>query len=115
MQTASFQCSVNGFTTHCVGSSSQGMCGTMGSGVKNGGQETIEMVRGGQQTLESCQGVGHHHTLELCKGGGQHTLDFCRGGHVEVDNGRCTLSEWHNFTQPRLGEVSFPTCPTNLL
>lgn len=97
-------CSVNGFNTHCVGSSSQGMCGTMGSGVKNGGQETIEMVRGGQQTLESCQGVGHHHTLELCKGGGQHTLDFCRGGHVDVDNGRCTLAEWHNFTQPRLGE-----------
>ncbi|XP_074195833.1 desmocollin-2 [Rhinolophus sinicus] len=97
-------CSVNGFTTHAVGSSSQGMCGTMGSGVKNTGQETIEMVRGGQQTLESCQGVGHHHTLELCKGGGQHTLDFGRGGHVEVDNGRCTLSEWHHFTQPRLGE-----------
>lgn len=41
----------------------QGFCGTMGSGVKNGGQETIEMVKGGHQTLEPCRGVGHHHTL----------------------------------------------------
>lgn len=97
-------CSVNGFTTHAVGCSAQGVCGTMGSGVKNGVQETIEMVKGGHQTLEPCQGAGHHHTLELCKGGGQHTLDSCRGGVVEVDNSRCTYSEWHCFTQPRLGE-----------
>uniref|UniRef100_A0A667J025 Desmocollin 3 n=1 Tax=Lynx canadensis TaxID=61383 RepID=A0A667J025_LYNCA len=86
-------CSTNGFTTHTVGSSAQGICGTLGSGVKNGGQETIEMVKGGHQTLESCRGTGHHHTL-----------DSCRGGHVETDNCRYTYSEWHNFTQPRLGE-----------
>ncbi|XP_039110370.1 desmocollin-2 isoform X2 [Hyaena hyaena] len=88
-------CSTNGFTTHTVGSSAQGICGTMGSGVKNGGQETIEMVKGGHQTLESCRGSGHHHTL-----------DSCRGGHVEIDNCRYSYSEWHNFTQPRLGEES---------
>lgn len=88
--------STNGFTTHTVDSS--------GQGVKNGGQETIEMVKGRHQTLESCQGAGHHHTLESYKGGGQHTLDPCRGGLVEVDNCKYTYSEWHNFTQPHLGE-----------
>ncbi|XP_015986696.2 desmocollin-2 isoform X2 [Rousettus aegyptiacus] len=90
--------STNGFTTHTVGIS--------GQGVKNGGQETIEMVKGRHQTLESCQGAGHHHTLESYKGGGQHTLDPCRGGLVEVDNCKYTYSEWHNFTQPHLGEES---------
>lgn len=86
--------STNGFTTHAVGASAQGVCGTgtLGSGVRNGGQETIEMVKG-HQTLDSCRGAGHHHTL-----------DSCRGGHVEVDNCRYTYSEWHSFTQPRLGE-----------
>ncbi|XP_008071586.1 desmocollin-3 [Carlito syrichta] len=86
-------CSANGFMTQTANNSSQGFCGTMGSGMKNGGQETIEMVKGGHQTLESCRGVGQHHTL-----------DSCRGGHVETDNCRYTYSEWHNFTQPRLGE-----------
>nr|XP_042119994.1 desmocollin-2-like [Peromyscus maniculatus bairdii] len=52
------------------------------------------MVKGGHQTLESCRGAGYHH----------HTLDPCRGGLVEVDSYRHTYSEWHNFTQPRLGE-----------
>ncbi|XP_069324252.1 desmocollin-2 isoform X3 [Eulemur rufifrons] len=86
-------CSTNAFTTHTVGTSAQGICGTTGSGVRHGGQETIEMVKGGQQTLESCQGAGHHRTL-----------DPCRGGHVEVDSCRYNYSEWHSFTQPRLGE-----------
>ncbi|ELW64623.1 Desmocollin-2 [Tupaia chinensis] len=86
--------SISDFTAHGVGASAQGTCGTLGSGVKNGRQETIEMVKGGHQTLESCRGVGHHH----------HTLDSCRGGHVEVDNCRHTYSEWHSYTQPRLGE-----------
>ncbi|XP_037661958.1 desmocollin-3 [Choloepus didactylus] len=86
-------CSASGCMTQTVNNSSQGFCGTIGSGVKNGGQETIEMVKGGHQTLESCQGAGHHHTL-----------DSCRGGHVEMDNCRYTYSEWHSFTQPRLGE-----------
>lgn len=89
-----FQCSANGFTTDTVNNSSQGFCGTMGSEVKNGRQETIEMVKGGNQTLELCQGAGHHRTL-----------DSCRGGTVEMDH-----SEWYNFTQPRLGEVSFLEC-----
>ncbi|XP_073926199.1 desmocollin-3 isoform X2 [Castor canadensis] len=87
-------CSANGFTTHTANNSSQGFCGTMGSGIRNGGQETIEMMKG-HQTLDSCRVAGHHHTL-----------DSCRGGHMETDNGRYTYSEWHNFTQPRLGEES---------
>nr|XP_014977255.1 desmocollin-3 isoform X1 [Macaca mulatta] len=86
-------CSANGFMTQTANNSSQGFCGTVGSGMKNGGQETIEMMKGGHQTLESCRGAGHHHTL-----------DSCRGGHTEVDNCRYTYSEWHSFTQPRLGE-----------
>ncbi|XP_020951869.1 desmocollin-2 isoform X2 [Sus scrofa] len=98
--------STNGFTTHTMGGSAQGICGTMGSGVKNGGQETIEMVKGGHQTLESCQGAGHHHTLESCRGGGQHTLDSCRGGQIETDHCKYTCSEWYSYTQPRLGEES---------
>lgn len=84
----------NGFTTQTVGASGQAAFGTLGRGVKSGGQETIEMVKGGQQTLDTCRGAGYHH----------HTLDPCRGGHVEMDNFRYTYSEWHNFTQPRLGE-----------
>ncbi|KAI5279139.1 desmocollin-3 isoform X1 [Manis pentadactyla] len=86
-------CSANGFTSHTVGCSAQGICGTLGSGVKNGGQETIEMVKGGHQTLDSCRGAGQ-----------QPPLDSCRGGHVEVDGCKYSYSEWHNFTQPRLGE-----------
>lgn len=85
-------CSANGFTTHTANNSSQGFCGTMGSGMRNGGQETIEMMKG-HQTLDSCRVAGHHHTL-----------DSCRGGHTETDNCRYTYSEWHSFTQPRLGE-----------
>ncbi|XP_055481501.1 desmocollin-2 isoform X2 [Psammomys obesus] len=84
----------NGFTTQTVGASGQAAFGTLGRGVKSGGQETMEMVKGGQQTLDTCRGAGYHH----------HTLDPCRGGHVEMDNFRYTYSEWHNFTQPRLGE-----------
>lgn len=101
MQTVSFQYSTNGFTTHTVGSSAQGICGTMGSGVKTGRQENIELVKG-------------HQTLELDRGVGQRTLDSCRGGHVEVDNCQYAYTEWRNFTQSHLGEVSFPKCPTNL-
>ncbi|XP_060029637.1 desmocollin-3 isoform X1 [Erinaceus europaeus] len=86
-------CSANGFTTNTVNNLSHGFCGTVGSGVKNGGQDVIEMVKGGHQTSESCQAVGHHQTL-----------DSCRGGHLDVDNCRYTYSEWHSFTQPRLGE-----------
>uniref|UniRef100_A0A8C0W5A5 Cadherin domain-containing protein n=1 Tax=Castor canadensis TaxID=51338 RepID=A0A8C0W5A5_CASCN len=85
--------SSNGFTSQMVGASGQGICGTMGSGVKSGGQETIEMVKGGHQTLDTCGVAGHHHTL-----------DSRRGGHVEVDNCRYNYSEWHNYTQSRLGE-----------
>lgn len=92
------QCSANGFTTHTANNSSQGFCGTMGSGMRNGGQETIEMMKG-HQTLDSCRVAGHHHTL-----------DSCRGGHTETDNCRYTYSEWHSFTQPRLGEVSSLRC-----
>ncbi|KAK2499778.1 hypothetical protein MC885_021348 [Smutsia gigantea] len=86
-------CTMNGFTSHAVGGSAQGVCGTLGSGVKNRGQETIEMVKGGHQTLDSCRGAGQ-----------QPPLDSCRGGHVEVDGCKYSYSEWHNFTQTQLGE-----------
>lgn len=89
-----FQCSANGFMTQTINNSSQGFCGTMGPGMKNGGLETIEMVKGGHHTLDSCR--GHHHTLDS------------RGGHADMDNSRYMYSEWHSFTQPRLREVSFP-------
>ncbi|ELK28249.1 Desmocollin-3 [Myotis davidii] len=84
------QCSANGFMTQTVNNSSQGFCGTLGPGMKNGGLETIEMVKGGHHTLDSCR--GHHHTLDS------------RGGHVDMDTSRHTYSEWHSFTQPRLRE-----------
>ncbi|XP_054550088.1 desmocollin-2 isoform X2 [Talpa occidentalis] len=111
--------STNGFTcaTHGAGGgSTHTICGTVGAGVKNGGQESIEMV-GGHQTLECRYVGGHHHTLDSCRGGGQQTLDPCRGvgqqtldpcrgGHVEMDHCRHTYSEWQTYTQPRLGEES---------
>ncbi|XP_043860750.1 desmocollin-2-like isoform X2 [Dromiciops gliroides] len=97
-------CSTNGFATQMINGNGQGFCGTLGSGIKNGGQECFEMIKGGHQTLESCR--GGHQTLESCRGG-HHTLDSCRsGGHVEVDTCRYAYSEWHNYTQPRLGEES---------
>ncbi|XP_036176886.1 desmocollin-3-like isoform X4 [Myotis myotis] len=83
-------CSANGFMTQTVNNSSQGFCGTLGPGMKNGGLETIEMVKGGHHTLDSCR--GHHHTLDS------------RGGHADMDNSRYMYSEWHSFTQPRLRE-----------
>ncbi|XP_072460567.1 desmocollin-3-like isoform X1 [Notamacropus eugenii] len=105
-------CSTNGFATQVLNGNGQGFCGTLGSGIKNGGQECFEMMKGGHQTLESCR--GGHHTLESCRGGhqtlescrgGHQILDSCRnGGHVDVDTCRYTYSEWHNYTQPRIGE-----------
>lgn len=86
--------SANGFTAQTAGASGQTTFTTVGAGVKSAGQETIEMVKGGQRTLDSRRATGYHH----------HTMDPGRGGHVEVDNYRYTYSEWHNFTQPRLGE-----------
>ncbi|XP_060029633.1 desmocollin-2 isoform X1 [Erinaceus europaeus] len=96
----------NGFTcaTHTVGSVAHGVCGPVGAGARNGGQETIKMMKGGQQTLETFQAGGHNHTLDSCMVGGQHTLDSCKGRHVEVEDCRLTYSEWQSFTQPRLGE-----------
>lgn len=64
--------------------------GTLGGqGVKT--QQSFEMVKGGY-TLDSSKGGGHQ-TLESVKGAGQ-------------DTGRYTYTDWHSFTQPRLGEVS---------
>ncbi|XP_074133185.1 desmocollin-2-like isoform X1 [Sminthopsis crassicaudata] len=125
-------CSTNGFATQMLNGNGQSVCGTLGSGIKNGGNECFEMVKGGHQTLESCRGGhqtlescrGGHQTLESCRGGhqslesyrgGHQTLESCRGGHhivdscrngahVEVDTCRYTYSEWHNYTQPHLGE-----------
>ncbi|XP_003127928.1 desmocollin-1 isoform X1 [Sus scrofa] len=65
--------------------------GTLGGqGVKT--QQSFEMVKGGY-TLDSSKGGGHQ-TLESVKGLGQ-------GG---MDTGRYGYTEWHSFTQPRLGE-----------
>lgn len=67
--------------------------GTLGGqGVK--AQQSFEMVKGGY-TLESSKGGGHR-TLESLKGGGQGV----------TDTGRYVYTDWHSFTQPRLGEVS---------
>ena len=63
--------------------------GTLGGqGVKT--QQSFEMVKGG-------------YTLDANKGGGHQTLESVKG---VTDTGRYTYSDWHNFTQPRLGEVS---------
>ncbi|XP_036273797.1 desmocollin-3 isoform X3 [Pipistrellus kuhlii] len=83
-------CSANGFMTQTVNNSNHGFCGTMGPGMKNGGLESIEMVKGGHHTLDSYR--SHHHTLDS------------RVGHPDMDTSRYTYSEWHSFTQPRLRE-----------
>ncbi|XP_070603792.1 desmocollin-2-like isoform X2 [Erythrolamprus reginae] len=71
------------------------------SGVKTGGQESFEMVKGGHQTMES----RGQHTLESIKGAGHHTLESGRGyGQSMMDNYRYNYSEWQNFTHSRLNE-----------
>ncbi|XP_039694522.1 desmocollin-1 [Pteropus medius] len=72
----------------CDTSMSVGTLG--GQGVKT--QQSFEMVKGGY-TLDSSKGNGHQ-TLESVKGAGQ-------GG---TDTGRYAYTDWHSFTQPRLGE-----------
>ncbi|XP_076991837.1 desmocollin-1 isoform X2 [Tamandua tetradactyla] len=74
----------------CDTSMSVGTLG--GQGIKT--QQSFEMVKGGY-TLESNKGGGHQ-TLESNKGGGQ----------CAMDAGRCAYTDWHTFTQPRLGEES---------
>ncbi|XP_049626167.1 desmocollin-1 [Suncus etruscus] len=74
----------------CDTSMSVGTLG--GQGIKT--QQSFEMLKGGY-TLESNKGGGHQ-TLESVKGVGQ-------GG---MDVGRYTYTDWHSFTQPRLGEES---------
>ncbi|XP_068955945.1 desmocollin-1 isoform X2 [Petaurus breviceps papuanus] len=64
-----------------------------GQGTKTGGQQSFEMVKG--YTLESTKSGGHQ-TLESYKGSGQGL----------VDTGRYAYTDWHSFTQPRLGEES---------
>lgn len=51
---------------------------------------------------------GRGHTLESVKGGGHQTLGSVKegGGQAMMDTCRYSYSEWHNFTHPRLGEVS---------
>uniref|UniRef100_A0A673TXG7 Desmocollin 1 n=1 Tax=Suricata suricatta TaxID=37032 RepID=A0A673TXG7_SURSU len=72
----------------CDTSMSGGTLG--GQGVKT--QQSFEMVKGGY-TLDSSKGGGHQ-TLESVKGAGQGV----------TDTGRYTYTDWHSFTQPRLGE-----------
>lgn len=70
------------------------MCvGTLGGqGVKT--QQNFEMIKG-------C------YTLDSSKGGGPQTVECCQdGGQGVTDDSRCAYTEWHSFTQPRLGEVS---------
>ncbi|KAL7984337.1 hypothetical protein Chor_002907 [Crotalus horridus] len=74
------------------------------SGIKTGGQESFEMVKGGHQTMESVRGGGQH-TLESVKGAGHHTLESGRGYEQSMmDTYRYNYSEWQNFTHPRLSE-----------
>lgn len=54
------------------------------------------MVKGRGHTLESVKGGGHQTLGSVKEGGGQPMMDTCRYSY----------SEWHNFTHPRLGEVS---------
>lgn len=56
--------------------------------------------------MESCQEAGHHHTWNG-KEGGQHTL-IPVGRTNSNRQLQYTYSEWYTYTQPRLGEVSFP-------
>ncbi|KAM9633597.1 desmocollin-1 isoform 1-T1 [Trichechus inunguis] len=65
--------------------------GTLGGqGVKT--QQSFEMVKGG-------------YTLESNKGGGHQTLESNKGvGQGVTDSGRYAYTDWHSFTQPRLGE-----------
>ncbi|XP_074133222.1 desmocollin-1 isoform X1 [Sminthopsis crassicaudata] len=66
--------------------------GTLGGqATKAGGPQSFEMVKG--YTLESTKSGGHP-TLESYKGSGQGL----------VDTGRYAYTDWHSFTQPRLGE-----------
>ncbi|XP_077916597.1 desmocollin-1 isoform X2 [Halichoerus grypus] len=74
----------------CDTSMSVGTLG--GQGVKT--QQSFEMVKGGY-TLDSSKGGGHQ-TLESVKGAGQGVME----------PGRYTYTDWHSFTQPRLGEES---------
>lgn len=47
------------------------------------------------------------YTLDSSKGGGQQTLESVKGvGPGVPDAGRYAYTDWHSFTQPRLGEVS---------
>lgn len=79
------------------------------SGIKTGGQESFEMVKGGHQTMESVRGGGQH-TLESVKGVGHHTLESGRGyGQSMMETYRYNYSDWQNFTQPRLTEVRLLT------
>ncbi|XP_058033485.1 desmocollin-2-like isoform X1 [Ahaetulla prasina] len=70
------------------------------SGVKTGGQESFEMVKG-NQTMDSVRG---QHTLESVKGAGHHTIDGRGYGQSMMDTYRYNYSEWQNFTHPRLTE-----------
>lgn len=74
----------------------QNTCDQGGYGVKTGEQQTFEMVKGRGHTLESVKGGGHQTLGSVKEGGGQTMMDTCRYSY----------SEWHNFTHPRLGEVS---------
>ncbi|XP_063155293.1 desmocollin-2-like isoform X2 [Candoia aspera] len=74
------------------------------SGVKTGGQECFEMVKGGHQTMETVRGGGQH-TMESLKGVEHHTLESGRGyGQSMMDTYRYGYSEWQNFTHPHLTE-----------
>lgn len=74
------------------------------SGVKTGGQESFEMVKG-HQNIESVRG---QHTLESVKGA-HHTVDGRGYGQSMMDTYRYNYSEWQNFTHPRLTEVRLLT------
>lgn len=57
----------------------------MGLGMRNGGQEIIEMMKG-YQILDFCCVVGYYYIL-----------DFGRGGYMDIDNCRYIYLEWYSF------------------
>ncbi|EPQ01974.1 Desmocollin-1 [Myotis brandtii] len=88
------------------------------SNTEGPGEEVMEAnIRLPTQTSNVCdtsmsvgtlggQGVKTQQSFEMVKGGGGHqTLDSVKGaGQGVMEAGRYTYTDWHSFTQPRLGE-----------
>ena len=61
----------------------------------------------GVKTHQSFDVVKGCYTLDPIKGGRHQTLESVKGvGQGVMDTSRYTYTDWHSFTQPRLGKVS---------